>query len=66
MVKLGADGEVSLWTNMSKYNAMFKDLWKDGAWTVEEMRERIPNELLKDVVITRSVLAVNKGSYEDV
>ncbi len=65
VVKLGADGEVSLWTNMDKYNAMFKDLWKDGAWTVEELRERMPKELLKDVQYTTSTLAVNKGSYEE-
>ena len=65
VVKLGADGEVSLWSNMDKYNAMFKDLWKDGAWTVEELRERMPKELLKDVQYTTSTLAVNKGSYEE-
>lgn len=65
VVKLGADGEVSLWTNMDKYNAMFKDLWKDGAWTVEELRERMPKELLKDVQYTTSTLAVNKGSYDE-
>lgn len=65
VVKVGADGEIALWTNMDKYNAMYKDLWKDGAWTVEELRERIPGELLKDVTFTKSVLAVNKGSYDE-
>lgn len=64
VVKLGADGEISLWSNMDKYNTVFKDLWKDGAWTVQELRERISQELLKDVVLTKSVLTVNKGSYD--
>lgn len=63
VVKVGADGEVSLWTSMDKYNTMFKDLWQAGAWTVEELREWVPKELLKDAQFTRSALAVNKGSY---
>ena len=63
VVKIGADGEVSVWTNMDKYNEVFKDVWADGAWTVEELRERIPNELLKNVYYTKSTLAVNKASY---
>ncbi len=63
VVKIGADGEVSLWSNMEKYNVMFKDVWKDGAWTVEDLRERVPKELLKNVFYTKSTLAVNKSEY---
>lgn len=61
VIKLGADGEISLWDNMDKYNVVFKDLWQDGAWTVDELRERVPNELLKNVYYTKSTLAVTKG-----
>jgi len=63
VVKIGADGEVSLWTNMDKYNVVFKDVWADGAWTVEELRERVPGELLKGVYYTKSSLAVTKSEY---
>ena len=63
VIKIGADGEISLWSNMDKYNEVFKDLWKDGKWTVEELRERIPNELLKNVYYTKSTLAVTKSEY---
>lgn len=32
---------------------------------MEELRERMPKELLKDVQYTTSTLAVNKGSYDE-
>lgn len=64
VVSIGADGSVALWNNVTKYNNVYKDLWKDGAWTVDELRERIPNELLKGVFYTKSTLAVNKSKYE--
>jgi len=42
---------------------VFKDVWADGAWTVEELRERVPGELLKGVYYTKSSLAVTKSEY---
>lgn len=63
-VSVCADGQVSLWDNFVKYNTIFKDLWADGAWTVEDIRARIP-ELLHKVFYTKSSLAVNKSSYEN-
>lgn len=62
VVSVCADGEVSLWTNYTKYNTVFKDLWKDGAWTVEEIREKMP-ELLHKVFYTKTSLAVTKSEY---
>lgn len=64
VVSICADGSIALWTNLTKYNNVFKDVWQDGAWTVDELRERIPKELLKDVICERSTLAVNKANYD--
>lgn len=62
-VSVCADGEVALWTNYSKYNTVFKDLWEEGAWTVEDIRAKLP-ELLNKVYYHKTTLAVNKASYE--
>ena len=64
VISVCADGELAVWNNVSKRNFINKDIWAEGAWTVEELRERIPNELLKGVYYQKSTLAVNKGSYD--
>ncbi len=63
IVSVCADGEVALWDNFTKYNTCFKDLWADGKWTIEDLREVVPKQLLKDVYYQKSALAVNKTSY---
>lgn len=62
IVSVCADGEVSLWSNFTKYNTIFKDLWKDGAWTEEDIRAKFP-ELMDNVSYTKSTLAVKKSEY---
>lgn len=59
-----ADGELAVWGDLSKKNKCFKDLWADGAWTIDELRELVPNELLKGVYYSKSTLAITKGSYD--
>ena len=62
VVSVCADGQVSLWNNYDKYNTVFKDLWEDGAWTVDEIRAKMP-ELMHKVYCTKATLAVTKSSY---
>lgn len=62
VVSVCADGQVSLWDNYSKYNTIYKDLWNDGAWTVEEIRARLP-ELLNKVFYTKTTLSITKSEY---
>ena len=63
VVSVCADGQVSLWDNYTKYNTIYKDLWADGAWTVEEIRAKLP-DLLHKVFYTRTTLAVTKSEYD--
>lgn len=63
IVSICADGEIALWNNLSKYNTCFKDVWKEGEWTIDDLRETVPNQLLKDVFYQKSNLAVNKSEY---
>lgn len=62
-VSICADGQVSVWTNYTKYNTVFKDLWAEGPWTVEDIREKLP-ELLHKVFYSKTSLAVSKSSYD--
>ena len=64
IVSVCADGEIALWNNLSKFNVCGKDVWAEGKWTVEDLRDVVPNKLLKDVFFSRATLAVNKTSYE--
>lgn len=61
-VSVCADGEAALWTNYTKYNTIFKDIWSEGPWTVEDIRGKMP-ELLHKVFYTRTRLAVTKSEY---
>lgn len=56
MFKVAADGLLSVWTESEEYNETIKDLWADGAWTMEELRERVPNELMKGVWSIKTTL----------
>jgi len=44
LFKLAADGEIGLWSDSEVIADIKKD---DGFWTIEELKTRIPNELLK-------------------
>lgn len=61
-VSVCADGQISLWDNYEKFNTVYKDLWADGAWTVEEIRAQLP-KLLDKVFFTKASLAVTKSEY---
>lgn len=41
--KLAADGEIGIWSESEVIRSIYKE---DGAWEIDELRERIPNELL--------------------
>lgn len=59
-----ADGELALWNNLEKYNVCYKDLWQDGEWTLDELRELVPNELLKGAFYAKTTLTITKSSYD--
>lgn len=61
IVSVCADGSIALWDNLTKFNEIYKDVWAEGKWTVEELRDVIPNKLLKNVFFQKSNLAVNKA-----
>lgn len=46
LFKLAADGEIGVWSDSEIISQIKKE---DGAWTVEELTTRIPDELLKNV-----------------
>jgi len=46
LFKLAADGEIGVWSDSEIISQIKKE---DGAWTVEELKTRIPEELLKNV-----------------
>lgn len=45
LFKLAADGVVGIWSDSEVVNEIKKE---DGLWTVEELKNRIPEELIKD------------------
>lgn len=63
MMKVEADGQLSLWTNSEEYNQCGKDCLADGAWTFEELKKTFDEELLKDVYYQKTTLAVTKSEY---
>ncbi len=56
LFKLAANGEIGLWSDSEVIKEIKKE---EGAWTIDELKERIPNELLKDVKAMESVLPIN-------
>lgn len=63
MIKVEADGQLSLYTDPTEYNNCGKDTLKDGVWTVEELRKVFPEELLKDVHTQTTSLVITKSEY---
>lgn len=64
MFKIEADGSLAVFTDPSECNPCRKDCVKEGAWTVEELREVFPNQLLKGIELRKTTLAVTKSEYE--
>ncbi len=56
LFKLAANGEIGLWSDSQVIKEIKKE---EGAWTIDELKERIPNELLKDVKNMESNLPIN-------
>ncbi len=56
LFKLAANGEIGLWSDSEVIKEIKKE---EGAWTIGELKERIPKELLKDVKAMESVLPIN-------
>ena len=46
LFKLAADGEIGVWSDSEVISQIKKE---DGAWTIEELNKRVPNELLKNI-----------------
>jgi 3-oxoacyl-[acyl-carrier protein] reductase len=46
LFKLAADGEIGVWSDSEVISQIKKD---EGAWTLEELEKRVPDELLKNV-----------------
>lgn len=63
MIKVEADGQLAMYTNPTEYNQCGKDCLKDGAYTIEELRDIFQNQLLKDVEIVKTNLVVTKSEY---
>jgi 3-oxoacyl-[acyl-carrier protein] reductase len=64
MVKVEADGQLAVYSESEEYNNCGKDCVKDGAWTFEELRKVFNEELLKNVVTSKTSLAITKSEYE--
>ena len=66
MIKVEADGSLSMWSNSEEFNECGKDLINDGPWTFEELRVMFDDEhLMKDVWAQKTTLVVNKSSYDE-
>ncbi|MDO5424168.1 MAG: SDR family NAD(P)-dependent oxidoreductase [Eubacteriales bacterium] len=63
MIKVEADGSLAIYSEPQELNPCRKDCLKEGAWTVDELRDVFPNQLLKDITIRKSTLAVTKSEY---
>jgi len=64
MIKIEADGALAMYSDPQEYNNCGKDCLKNGAWTLEELRDVFQNQLLKGVEVRKSALAVTKSHYE--
>jgi 3-oxoacyl-[acyl-carrier protein] reductase len=62
MIKVEADGQLSVYTDPVEYNNCGKDCLMDGAWTFDELRE-VFKELLKDVRTAKTSLVITKSEY---
>jgi len=56
LFKLAADGEIGIWSESEVIKSIYKN---DGPWEIEELKSRIPNELLNGLVINESSLPMN-------
>lgn len=63
MFKVEADGSLAVWSESQEYNQVRKDVWRDGEWTFEEMRERFPKELFQGIKTSSTSLVVEKAEY---
>jgi len=46
LFKLAADGEIGVWSDSQIISQIKKE---EGAWTIEELEKRVPEELIKDL-----------------
>lgn len=42
MFNIEASGKLAIWSESTEYNAVEKDVGKDGCWTVDEIRQIMP------------------------
>jgi len=55
LFKLAADGEIGVWSDSKIISQIKKE---EGAWTIEELQIRVPNELLKDVTTVETTIPI--------
>jgi len=53
LFKLASDGEIGIWSESSVVKSIFKE---NGYWEINELEQRIPNELLQDIETESDVL----------
>lgn len=63
MIKVEGDGSLAIYSDPQECNACGKNCVKDGAWTVEELREVFKNQLLKDITARKTTLVITKSEY---
>lgn len=56
LFKLAADGEIGVWSDSEIISQINKN---DGAWTIEELETRVPDELLSNVAKRTTTLPIN-------
>jgi 3-oxoacyl-[acyl-carrier protein] reductase len=54
LFKLAADGEIGVWSD----SEIISQIKKEGEWTMEELRTRVPDELLKNVIRNMNTLPI--------
>ena len=61
MIKVEGDGSLAMYTDPQEYNKCGKDCLKNGAWTIEELRDVFKNQLLKGVTLQKTNLVISKS-----
>ncbi len=53
LFKVAADGEIGIWSDSEVVKSIYKE---DGAWEIDELKQRIPNELLSNAKVVDNEL----------